>query len=83
MMPDFEKSFGDFIDRKEYDQAETALFSMVRISFIKGGVARGWGQAAAAAAGVGAITNIISHGYESVNISFKCVVCRLHCRHKG
>ena len=31
---DFEKAFGDFLDRREYDQAENALFSMVRISFL-------------------------------------------------
>ncbi len=40
-MPDFEKSFGDFIDRREYDQAETALFSMVRVSFKAGWLAAG------------------------------------------
>ena len=27
---DFEKAFGDFLDRREYDQAENALFAMVR-----------------------------------------------------
>lgn len=40
-MPDFEKAFGDFIDRREYDQAESALFSMVRISFKAGWLAAG------------------------------------------
>ena len=25
---DFEKAFGDFLDRREYDQAENALFAM-------------------------------------------------------
>lgn len=40
-MPDFEKSFGDFLDRREYDKAETALFSMVRISFLAGWLAAG------------------------------------------
>lgn len=33
---EFEKAFGDFIDRKEYDEAESALFSMIRISFLAG-----------------------------------------------
>lgn len=40
-MPDFEKSFGSFIDRREYDQAESALFSMVRIAFKAGWLAAG------------------------------------------
>lgn len=40
-MPDFEKAFGDFIDRREYDQAENALFSMIRISFKAGWLAAG------------------------------------------
>lgn len=38
---DFEKAFGDFIDRREYDQAETALFAMVRIAFLAGWKAAG------------------------------------------
>ncbi|MEG0778529.1 MAG: hypothetical protein RSE64_06435 [Oscillospiraceae bacterium] len=38
---DFEKAFGDFIDRREYDQAENALFAMVRISFLAGWKAAG------------------------------------------
>lgn len=29
----FEQAFSDFLDRHEYDQAENALFSMVRIAF--------------------------------------------------
>jgi len=41
MMQDFEKAFGDFIDRREYDQAENALFSMVRIAFKAGWLAAG------------------------------------------
>lgn len=41
---DFEKAFSDFLDRREYDQAENALFSMVRISFLAGWLAAG-GQA--------------------------------------
>ena len=38
---EFEKAFGDFIDRHEYDEAESALFSMVRIAFIAGWKAAG------------------------------------------
>lgn len=38
---DFEKVFGDFLDRREYDQAENALFAMVRIAFIAGWRAAG------------------------------------------
>ena len=40
-MQDFESSFSDFLDRHEYDQAENALFSMVRISFKAGWMAAG------------------------------------------
>ena len=40
-MPDFEKSFSDFLERREYDQAESALFSMVRISYKAGWLAAG------------------------------------------
>ena len=36
MSDDFEKAFSDFLDRREYDQAENALFSMVRIAFAAG-----------------------------------------------
>lgn len=36
---DFEKAFSDFLDRREYDQASNALFSMVRISFLAGWLA--------------------------------------------
>lgn len=38
---DFEKAFGDFLDRREYDQAENALFTMVRIAFAAGWSAAG------------------------------------------
>lgn len=41
MKPDFEKAFSDFLDRHEYDQAENALFAMVRISFLAGWKAAG------------------------------------------
>ena len=40
-MQDFERAFSDFIDRREYDQAESALFSMIRISFKAGWLAAG------------------------------------------
>lgn len=38
---DFEKAFSDFLDRREYDEAENALFEMVRISFLAGWKAAG------------------------------------------
>lgn len=38
---EFEKCFGEFIDRREYDMAENALFSMVRIAFTAGWLAAG------------------------------------------
>lgn len=41
MKTDFEKAFSDFLDRREYDEAENALFSMVRISFLAGWKAAG------------------------------------------
>lgn len=41
MTQDFEKSFSDFIDRREYDQAESALFSMIRIAYKAGWLAAG------------------------------------------
>lgn len=37
----FEKAFSDFLDRREYDQAENALFSIVRIAFLAGWKAAG------------------------------------------
>lgn len=33
---DFEKCFSDYIDRREYDEAQNALFSVVRSSFKAG-----------------------------------------------
>jgi len=33
---DFEKAYGDFIDRPEYDEAQGDLFRIVRISFKAG-----------------------------------------------
>lgn len=47
MGDDFEKAFDDFLDRREYDEAENALFSMVRIAFLAGWRAAG-GDAPAA-----------------------------------
>ena len=41
MSNDFEKAFSDFLDRREYDQAENALFSIVRIAFLAGWKAAG------------------------------------------
>lgn len=41
MTNDFEKAFGDFLERREYDQAENALFAMVRIAFLAGWKAAG------------------------------------------
>ncbi len=38
---EFEKAFGDFLDRHEYDEAENALFAMVRIAFSAGWQAAG------------------------------------------
>lgn len=38
---DFEKAFSDFLERREYDQAENELFAMVRISFLAGWKAAG------------------------------------------
>ena len=40
-MLDFEASFSEFLDRHEYDQAENALFAMVRIAFKAGWMAAG------------------------------------------
>lgn len=37
----FEKAFSDFLERREYDEAESALFEMVRISFLAGWKAAG------------------------------------------
>ncbi|GHV36643.1 hypothetical protein FACS18949_16270 [Clostridia bacterium] len=38
---DFEEAFGEFIDRREYDEAEEALFSIVRYAFLSGWKAAG------------------------------------------
>ena len=38
---DFEAAFSSFLERHEYDEAESHLFSMVRISFAAGWRAAG------------------------------------------
>ncbi len=38
---DFELAFGNFIDRREYDEAKEALFTIVRASFTAGWHAAG------------------------------------------
>ena len=38
---DYEKAFDDFLQRREYDEAETALFEMIRIAFGAGWQAAG------------------------------------------
>lgn len=38
---DFEAAFSQFLDRHEYDEAENALFAMVRIAFSAGWQAAG------------------------------------------
>lgn len=38
---DFEKAFSDFLETKEYDQAENILFSAMRKGFIAGWLAAG------------------------------------------
>lgn len=37
----YEKAFGNFLERHEYDEAESALFDMVRIAFSAGWRAAG------------------------------------------
>ena len=38
---EFEHAFSEFLDRREYDEAESALFAMVRIAFAAGWKAAG------------------------------------------
>lgn len=33
---DFEEAFGNYIDCGDYDEAETALFDMIRMAFLAG-----------------------------------------------
>lgn len=37
----FEKAFGDFIDRREYDEASNAMLALTRSAFIAGWKAAG------------------------------------------
>ncbi len=37
----FEKAFNDFLERREYDHAENALFEIVRTAFFAGWLAAG------------------------------------------
>ena len=37
----FEEAFSEFLDRREYDEAENYLFSMIRLSFAAGWQAAG------------------------------------------
>ena len=41
MNNDFEEAFSNFLERREYDDAEAALFSMVRTAFLAGWKAAG------------------------------------------
>jgi hypothetical protein len=41
MSNDFEAAFSDFLDCREYDGAEAALFDMVRAAFLAGWQAAG------------------------------------------
>ena len=38
---ELEEAFSNFLDRHEYDEAETALFSVVRLAFVAGWRAAG------------------------------------------
>lgn len=38
---EFEFTFSNFLDRREYDEAESALFSIVRAAFLAGWEAAG------------------------------------------
>ncbi len=38
---ELEEAFSNFLDRHEYDEAEAALFSIVRLSFVAGWLAAG------------------------------------------
>ena len=41
MSNDFEEAFSNFLERREYDEAESALFAMVRTAFLAGWKAAG------------------------------------------
>lgn len=38
---EFEQAFSQFLERREYDEAESYLFSMIRLSFVAGWRAAG------------------------------------------
>lgn len=38
---EFELTFSDFLDRREYDEAEEALYTLVRTAFSAGWIAAG------------------------------------------
>jgi deoxyribodipyrimidine photolyase len=40
-MSEFERYFSDFIDKREYDEAENMLFLIVRAAFLSGWLAAG------------------------------------------
>lgn len=40
----FEKSFGEFLERKEYDEASSAMFALTRSAFLAGWRAAGGGE---------------------------------------
>ena len=44
---DYEESFGRFLEQEEYDEAEDALFSLVRAAFQAGWMAAGGEENAA------------------------------------
>lgn len=41
MNNNFEEAFSNFLERREYDKAENALFSIVRIAFVAGWISAG------------------------------------------
>ena len=41
MSNDFEAAFSNFLERREYDEAESALFSIIRAAFLAGWRAAG------------------------------------------
>ena len=65
---EFEKAFSDFMERREYDQAENALFSMVRIAFVAGWLAAG-GEPAYRAAASG-MTDGMEFNYQTLDKMF-------------
>ena len=41
MLTDLDQAFDEFLEQREYDKAEDALFSMIRIAFRAGWIAAG------------------------------------------